>query len=81
VRIGSGMIESSFANKRRQEMQQALLVWVIFIALAVIINGTIPYAMGADLRNWSQSTFKITVFSFVIYAGLFLVTPLILIKG
>jgi hypothetical protein len=53
----------------------------VFIIIAITINGTIPFILGADLRAWTFSTTKITIFSVIVYAGLFLVVPLILTKG
>ncbi len=60
---------------------QAFSIWSIFIVVAVILNGTIPFAFGADLRDWSSSTTKTILFSLIVYSGLFLVAPLILTKG
>jgi hypothetical protein len=60
---------------------QGLSVWGIFIALLVIVNGTIPFALGVDLRGWTYSQAKAILFDLIIYAGLFLVVPLILTKG
>lgn len=61
--------------------RQALLVWGIFIVVLVIANGTIPFVLGADLHAWTASAAKAIFFDFIIYAGLFLVVPLILTKG
>ncbi len=61
--------------------RQALFVWSIFFVLLVMINGTIPFALGADLHAWTQSPAKSLLFSFLLYAVLFLAVPLILIKG
>lgn len=60
---------------------QALAVWGVFIIVAIAINGTIPFVLGADVRAWTFSVTKITLFSVIVYAGLFLVVPLILTKG
>lgn len=60
---------------------QALLVWGIFIVLLVILNATIAFALGADLHAWTHSQAKAILFDLIIYAGLFLVVPLILTKG
>lgn len=60
---------------------QALVVWGVFITVAIAINGTIPFILGADLQAWTFSITKITIFSVIVYAGLFLVIPLILTKG
>jgi hypothetical protein len=64
-----------------QRSRQALLLWSIFLALVVIFNGTIPFALGVDLHAWTGSTVKSVLFAFVFYAVLFLAVPLVLIKG
>ncbi|MCD4674315.1 MAG: hypothetical protein K8R77_16760 [Anaerolineaceae bacterium] len=63
------------------QVRQALWLWGVFIVFIVILNGTIPFALGADLRVWTHSTAKIVLMSLVVYAGLFPVVPLILVKG
>jgi len=60
---------------------QAFGVWVAFIVIVVLINGTIPFALGNDVRAWTFSTTKGMLFGLLIYGGLFLVVPLILTKG
>ncbi len=64
-----------------RQFRGALLLWGIFFVLAVLINGTVLFAMGADLRAWSQSPVKFVIFSFLVYGVLFLAAPLILVKG
>ena len=61
--------------------RQAILLWVIFLVLAVALNGTIPFLMGVDLHAWTGSSFKAILLAFVVYAVLFLAVPLVLIKG
>lgn len=60
---------------------QALAVWGIFFVLLVIINATIPFALGVNVNAWTYSKTKGLLFDSIIYAGLFLVVPLILTKG
>lgn len=60
---------------------QALVLWVVFFLLNSLINGTLPFMFGRDLKSWSQSATKFILVGFVVYAMLFLVVPLILIKG
>ena len=60
---------------------QALTVWGIFIVLLVIINATIPFALGVNVHAWTYSKTKGLLFDSIIYAGLFLAVPLILTKG
>lgn len=62
-------------------VKQALLMWAIFIALMVLLNGTIPFLLGADLRAWTASPVKGVLFDWIFYAGLFLIVPMILTKG
>lgn len=78
-------MESSTENQSKVEIArrawQAQSLWGIFIVLSVIINGTIPFALGTDLHAWTYSETKALIVGLVIYAGLFLMAPLILIKG
>lgn len=62
-------------------VQEALWLWVVFIALAIVVNGTIPFALGADLRPWTGSLIRSVIIHFAFYAGLFLVAPLVIVKG
>jgi hypothetical protein len=64
-----------------RRLRQALVVWFAFIIMAVLINGTIPFLLGYDLHAWTYSTAKIVLFSLLIYAGMFLFIPLILVNG
>ena len=49
--------------------------------LAVLLNGTIPFFLGADLHAWAESPIKAVFFAFIFYSVLFLAIPLILLKG
>lgn len=61
--------------------RQAVILWCVFFVLNVILNGTIPFAFGADMRVWTSSTAKAILQPLLIYGILFLVVPLILVKG
>jgi hypothetical protein len=61
--------------------RQAILLWIVFIVCVVVLNGTIPFAFGADLRAWTTSPVKSVIFAFVFYALFFLAVPLVLVKG
>ena len=61
--------------------RQAVALWAVFIVLSIILNGTIPFVLGADLRAWTFSTAKAILSPLLIYGGLFLVVPTILTKG
>ncbi len=76
----TGSTADNGASRRRQ-FRQALIVWCVFIVLAVLVNGTIPFALGADLHAWTASPAKSVLLAFVFYAMLFLAVPLVLIKG
>jgi len=65
----------------RPQARQALTVWIAFILVAVAVNGTILFALGADLHSWTYSTEKAVLVSVICYGLLFLVVPLILTKG
>ncbi|MFQ5892254.1 MAG: hypothetical protein ACE5HW_05625 [Candidatus Methanofastidiosia archaeon] len=73
------MIEGK--NDLERRTRQALLLWGVFIIAIIILNGTVQFAMGIDMHAWSYSETKSILFGLIIYAGLFLVVPLILIKG
>ncbi len=61
-------------------VKQALWLWAVFLALAVLTNGTIPFMLGADLHAWAFSRESFFVTS-LIYAGIFWVAVLVLVKG
>jgi len=61
--------------------RQALGLWAAFFTLNVILNGTIPFILGADLHAWTSSAAKAILSPLLIYGILFLVVPLILAKG
>jgi hypothetical protein len=56
-------------------------VWLIFFVLNILINGTIQFALGADMHAWKDSSTSNILFGFVQYGIMFTVVPLILIKS
>lgn len=68
-------------NVQDHHTRQALIVWGIFFLLNILLNGTIPFVLGADLHAWKASLPHAILFGFVQYAIMFTVIPLILIKG
>jgi hypothetical protein len=77
----SSTIESKPTLDIQRQSMQALCLWGVFILLAVILNGTIQFILGFDLRSWTNSPLKDVAFNLIIYGGLFLVAPLVLSKG
>jgi hypothetical protein len=77
----NSVIESEPKLDIQKQFRQALYLWGVFIILAIIINGTIPFILGFDLRTWTYSPLKDVAFNLIIYSGLFLVVPVILTKG
>ena len=77
----SSAIENKPTIDILRQSKQALYLWGVFIILAVIINGTIPFILGFDLHSWTYSLLKDVAFNLIIYGGLFLVVPLVLSKG
>ncbi len=73
------MDTSSKGNGR--EAGQALIVWGIFMVLLILLNGTVLFVFGVDMREWTGSRVKGLLFDSVIYGGLFLAVPMILVKG
>jgi hypothetical protein len=74
-------IENEPTIDTQKQSMQALYLWGVFIALAVIINGTIPFILGFDLHTWTYSPLKGVAFDLIIYGGLFLIVPIVLTKG
>ena len=61
--------------------KQAVLLWGVYILVNIVLNGTVPFALGVDLRSWTYSVTKDLLIHILVYAALFLVAPLILTKG
>lgn len=74
-------MESKSSAQINRMVLEALVLWSVFIVLDVILNGTILFAIGKDLKDWTYSPTKSFLFGFMIYAVVFLVVPLILEKG
>ncbi len=66
---------------KSRAFRQALLLWICFFVLVVLLNGTIPFALGVDLRAWTGSPIKSRLFGFLLYGVMFLALPLLLTKG
>ena len=75
------MNASRIVTEADRRVWQALTLWGVFIVLNVFINGTLPFALGVDMRGWTYSITKDILAHVIVYAGLFLVAPLILTKG
>lgn len=73
--------ESQSPASGAQQARVALRVWVVFFCVNVLINGTVLFALGNDLRPWTYSLAKDVLYHAAIYAGLFLIVPLIVVKG
>lgn len=61
--------------------RQAMIVWGIFFIINILINGTIPFLLGADLHDWKASVVSSLLYGFIQYGIMFLLVPLILVKG
>ena len=77
----AGTAATPIPSERARQGNQALILWCIFFLLVVLINGTVPFALGADLRAWTQSPVKSVLFAFLLYGIIFLAVPLILVKS
>jgi hypothetical protein len=75
------MIKSAALSHVDLRVRQAIGLWGVFIVSAIILNGTVPFVLGADVHVWTDSVTKDILFHIVIYAGLFLIAPLVLVKG
>lgn len=60
---------------------QVLIVWGIFIVVNILIHNTISFILGKDVYRWTYSTIKDVLYRFFIYSIIFLVIPLIIVKG
>ncbi len=73
--------QGSPGEVKREDWRRAIKVWLLFFVILVMINGTVPFILGYDMHSWISSPTKLLLGNFVIYGGLFLVLPLLLIKG
>ena len=64
-----------------QRGREAIAIWVLFFALVALINGTIPFLLGADVRDWSTSIPKRFLIGTVIYGAMFVVVPVAMTLG
>jgi hypothetical protein len=69
------------ATKPAQSARWAFVVWGAFILVAIVLNGTVPFATGVDMHAWTFSPVKAVLFYLVCYAVIFMIVPLILVKG
>lgn len=54
-------------------------MWAAFLVIFALINGTIPFLLGVDLRWWSTSVPKRQLIATLIYGVMFLVVPIALV--
>lgn len=60
--------------------RQVLWLWGTFFCLALVLNGTLPFVAGGDLHAWTYSPAKDVLFGLVVYGGLFMAGPVLLVK-
>lgn len=60
---------------------QAFLLWVVFMAVNVVHHGTIQFILGSDMQGWVYSSTHLALSGFLVYGLIFLVAPLIMVKG
>jgi len=75
------MRDVAHLNDSKSEVKQAVGLWLLFIAITIMINGTIPFVLGYAMHPWTYSKEKFFVFASTIYVGMFLVAPLIFAKS
>ena len=68
-------------KKQLPEWIRALILWGAFVLAVIIIHGTIPFVLGADMRAWVYSPAHILLVGLLGYGILFTAIPLICIKG
>jgi hypothetical protein len=73
--------QDRLAGKNNGGWQLAVEVWLVFFVVLAGINGTVPFVLGYDMHAWTASLAKLLLVSFVVYGGISLVVPLLLIKG
>jgi membrane protease YdiL (CAAX protease family) len=74
-------MDSVDVQSKNKKAHQAITVWLLFFASALIINLLIPLAFGLNLHDWTFSGSKGLLLFPVVYAGFFIVVPLVLTKG
>ena len=52
-----GVIEmrDSASSDATRKAGQALLLWLAFMLASILVNATIPFMLGADVRAWTDS--------------------------
>lgn len=75
------MIKSGSLSDVNRRVWQAVGLWGVFVVFAVILNGTVPFVLGSDVHAWTYSITKDFLFHIIVYASLFLIAPLVLVKG
>lgn len=73
--------QTSITEAVPQPARQALILWGVYIILTILLNGTIPFLLGRDMKAWTFSPIKDVLINLVVYSFVFLVVPLILVKG
>jgi hypothetical protein len=73
--------DSKLDPDRGREFRQALWLWCLFFIATVCMNGTVFFLLGYDLHAWTSSVPKAGLLFFVNYGMIFLMAPLILLKG
>lgn len=74
------MVNNESASPTRLALQ-AFFVWLGYMVVNVLHHGTVPFVLGADLSEWVYSPEHLLLTGFLVYGMIFLVVPLILVKG
>lgn len=70
------MIKTKLINLFESEHKFIILIWFVFIFLAIIFNRTIQFIFGFDVKNWTYSTLKSLLFNIFIYGIVFYIIPI-----
>ena len=74
-------MRNNISTDTNRQARQALLLWLAFIVVSIILNATIPFVLGIDVHAWTESVAKSVFSGLLIYGGFFLVAPLTIVKG
>jgi hypothetical protein len=64
-----------------RKIKQALVLWGVYLAVTFLVNATLPFIFGVDVGKWTYSPAKDVLVNVIIYWGVFLLAPMILVKG
>ncbi len=74
------MIKTGIMKFLASESKFVLIMWFIFIILLVIMNKTIYFIFGIDVKDWTNSKIKSLLINVIIYGFVFFIIPILYVK-